>query len=62
MEVSKAMAGELSKHVAPARAPMAPPVSESLGFAPLSESGIEGGTQSVCGVGYRDDLEMVFME
>lgn len=62
MEVSKATAGELSEHAAPARAPMAPPVSESLGLAPLSESGIEGGTQSVCGGGYRDDLEMVVME
>ena len=41
------MAGELSKHAAPARAPMAPPVSESLGFAPLSESGI-GGAPRVC--------------
>lgn len=44
----------------PLPGPSGPCLSQrALGLARLSESGIEEGTQSVCGGGYRDDLEMV---
>ena len=47
----------------PLPGPPGPRLSQrALGLAPLSETGIEGGTQSVRGGGYRDDLEMVVME